>query len=228
MSEKPLRASTRVVLTRDLENLHNKFLKVVNNTYQITRLSLAISSAKQSSSFLEEKVNAFNQSIKEDILDLENLALKILSLQQPLLKDLRFVIGILKVSENIKHLNEQILQFVVLYSSNLTPLELEKEEEKKEKKVLDQISEINENLASFIQYFLEAIKSESVESLKALLVKIENKSSFYSTTLKEAAGLESFDKSFYLFELVRLQERIKDLILIITKEISFIYHEEKI
>lgn len=214
MSDKPLRASTRIILTRDLENLHESFLKLIEDNYQVLKLSLAISSIKQSADFLKEKAQTFSKTIEEEIFSLENLALKILSLQQPLLKDLRFVIGMLKIAEKFQHLNQHNLRLINMYSTDFSSSAEE---------ILEKIKEINEDLASYLEYFLEAIRSNSFDLIKELVEKIEKREDSYNNALKNAADSKNFAKSLLLFELIRLQEKIKDLLLMLIKETYTIY-----
>ncbi len=92
-------------LQRDLDQLKKRVLEVGSLVEGAT--NNAIVALTELRKDLAENVIARDSEIDERELEIENECLKILALHQPVARDLRFVIGILKVNNDLERMGDQ-------------------------------------------------------------------------------------------------------------------------
>jgi len=92
-------------LQRDLDQLKKRLLEVGALVEEAT--NSAIVALTELRKDLAETVITRDSEIDERELEIENECLKILALHQPVARDLRFVIGILKVNNDLERMGDQ-------------------------------------------------------------------------------------------------------------------------
>ena len=118
--------TTRLTLTRELNNLKDGILSIGQDCCQI--IALMVSAFSLSSELLEDKVTEIYQRVQKQADQLENQCFAILSLQQPLLKDLRLVVGALRISNHLVRIASYSARLVnisgLIEDKNCIPSEL--------------------------------------------------------------------------------------------------------
>ncbi len=208
--------STRITLTRELKLLHDLILDVGKDS--ATMLSLLISSLLIESEFISEKLAQYNQSTTEKIAQTELQAISILTLQQPLLKDLRFVLGCLRISDHQLRLTKHIIKFqqngTLIENKDCIPAELKSAAENSHLMLQDTLKAFEFGSSNMAQKVIA--KEREIDLLHDLAWK----------TLLLRLNQDAPDKielDAQLLSLVRLLERIVDAITSIAKEVYFIH-----
>ncbi|HEY9886658.1 MAG TPA: phosphate uptake regulator PhoU [Vampirovibrionales bacterium] len=213
--------TTRVTLTRDLEALRSKVVNIGSASGQA--LGIFISSLSVDTDFVQKQVASIVHEQTEVVNKLELDCMRVLSLQQPLLKDLRVVIGALQVSSHLARLLELLERLTVITSSI---------EDKSS--IPHELREISENCNLLLSDAMSAFENGSTEVIQKLLKKNEQLNLLQDTSVKELVkrmAKESSDKietDAQLLTCIRYLERIGDSISVMAKQIYFIYTGKKI
>lgn len=212
--------TTRITLTRELNRLRDNVAAIGEECCQ--SLAFAVSSFSVSSEILEEKANDIAKRVELASDNVENDCLTILSLQQPLLRDLRLVVGTLRISNHLTRIGNYSARLIGI--SGLIP----------DKSLIpDELITIAETCQLMLTDVLKAFSSGS-SPLALELVKKDKQidllhdSSFQKIIkrmTREQADLVEIDAQ--LLTSVRLLERSGDLIAAIAKEVYFIYSGKK-
>lgn len=99
--------TTRITLRRDLADLKQKIYMLGGQCLQISDIYNSLIEAH--SLGLEKKLTEISEDIKEECKRLHEQCFLVLTLQQPLIKDLRFVIGSLQIVLNLEKISEQYI-----------------------------------------------------------------------------------------------------------------------
>lgn len=212
--------TTRVTLTRELNRLRQNVFLIGEDCCKA--LSLTISSFTVSSELIENKVNETFSQVNQFADALENDCLTVLSLQQPLLRDLRLVVGVLRISNYLTRIADYSARLVKL-SSLIENKEL----------IPTELIAISENCQIMLADVLKAFNSGSISLALELVKKDEDINLLHDTSFqklirrmnKESAELVQVDAN--LLTCIRYLERIGDVIAAIAKEVYFIYSGKK-
>ncbi|MDJ0626461.1 MAG: PhoU domain-containing protein [Candidatus Caenarcaniphilales bacterium] len=212
--------TTRITLTRELNRLKESVFNIGESSCQC--LSMVVSSFTVYSDFLESKSIETYKSVSNSSEIVENDCLTILSLQQPLLRDLRMVVGVLKIASYLTR--------IASYSSKLVKISGMIEDKSL---IPSELITIAESCQLMLSDVLKAFNSGSVELALELVKKDEQIHLLHDSSLqkiikrmtKEKAELVEIDAQ--LLTSVRLLERIGDSIASIAKEVYFIYSGKK-
>ncbi|MDX1920130.1 MAG: phosphate signaling complex protein PhoU [Candidatus Caenarcaniphilales bacterium] len=212
--------TTRVTLTRELNRLRQNVFVIGEDCCQA--LAFTVSSFTVSSQVIENKVNEIYTKVNQFSDSLENDCLTILSLQQPLLRDLRLVVGVLRISNYLTRIADYSARLVrlsgLIEDKSLVPSEL---------------VTISENCQIMLSDVLKAFNSGSISLALELVRKDEDINLLHDTSFqklirrmnKESADLVQLDAN--LLTCARYLERIGDVIAAIAKEVYFIYSGKK-
>ena len=97
-------------LQRDLDNLRKDILRLGDLVRESTLKSIEFFNTRELS--LAEDVNTFELHINELEVDIEENCLKILALHQPVAIDLRFIVVVMKVTNDLERMGDQAVNIV--------------------------------------------------------------------------------------------------------------------
>ncbi|MGB1756314.1 MAG: phosphate signaling complex protein PhoU [Pseudomonadales bacterium] len=97
-------------LQRDLDNLRKDILRLGDLVRESTLKSIELFNTRELS--LAEDVNTFELHINELEVDIEENCLKILALHQPVAIDLRFIVVVMKVTNDLERMGDQAVNIV--------------------------------------------------------------------------------------------------------------------
>ncbi len=203
--KKNVHIGTRIILTKDLDNLKKEILFLGNKCCE--SIAICISSLLNYDKILEEKIKNNHLYIKDLCLNVENKIFLILSLQQPLLKDLRLVISTLSMCHQfyrISDICENLVYISELLEKSLKPEEL----------IL-----LNENSQSLLKDSLIAFETFSLDFINELMQKENNYQIIQDNCLQKITK-NNFE--IHIFNYLKLLERLFLAISSIQKEIYFI------
>src|SRR3989338_1659043 len=106
--------TTRTPLRRDLADLKQKVYLMGEKCIEISSLYNTL--IGNYSTNLEKRLTDITEEIKKDCKELNDQCFLVLTLQQPLIKDLRLVIGSLQIVLNFEKITEQYLSTLSLLS----------------------------------------------------------------------------------------------------------------
>ena len=208
--------NTRTPLRKDLANLKQKIYTLGEKCLEISsiyKLLLDNYSIK-----LEGKLIDVTQEVKKEVKELCNQCFLVLTLQQPLIKDLRFVIGSLQIIINLEKIAEQFL-------SNLSLLP---EINTLEQVLKEKIITVSKNLHDLIQSVLTEYLSLNLAVSEKKATIITEFNLIHDLLYKEVLyniGKESGYKaqlSAQVLTTLRVFEKIVDTTSNISQQVSFI------
>ncbi len=208
--------TTRTPLRRDLADLKQKVYLLGEKCIEISNLYNSL--VENYSATLENRIKEISNEVKRESKELNEQCFLVLTLQQPLIRDLRLVIGSLQIVINLEKISEQYSSTISL----LTEISLLK-------------NSINENLIKMSYYVKEILNltltfylSSNVSLSEEILKKFSEVSYLhdilYKQILQELAQ-ESGQKAqieAQLLATVRSLEKISDLTLSIAEQVKFI------
>ncbi len=212
--------TTRVTLTRELNQLKESIASIGDDCCQI--ISLAVSAFSVSSEILEKKVDELNKKVATEADALENHCFTILSLQQPLLKDLRLVVGTLRISAHLIR--------IASYSSRLVNISGQVPDKSS---IPTELLTIAESCQLMLKDVLQAFNSGSTNLALELIKKDKEIDLLHDTSLQKiirrmsTEGAELVQIDAQLLTSVRFLERTGDTIAAIAKEVYFVYTGQK-
>lgn len=209
--------STRVTLTRDLSNLKDKVERLGGLSSEI--LALCISGVSIPEKFLVDRIPDLCVKSEEIAQNIEKYAFTILSLQQPLLKDLRFVIGSLKISSEFMKISTSAKELVNAIFESLP-----------DTKTRPELISLLETLGGKFQDALFALSENSSElANKTFSGMLENELNFDSLfrSIVKICCTKPEETSVSL-KSVLLTRQMGDSILSILKEIYFMSSGERL
>ena len=208
--------TTRTTLRRDLADLKQKVYLLGEKCIEISDLYNSL--LESYSNNLEERLFEITSEVKKDSKELNDQCFLVLTLQQPLIKDLRFVIGSLQIILNF----DKIADF---YSSILS---LTSDVNILEPMIKEQLTKMakctQELLKSCLTLYLSSNLSTHETSSKLFAEINYLHDILYKHILKELA-LDSGKKAqieAQLLATIRSLEKIADLTLNISEQVTYI------
>lgn len=208
--------TTRTPLRRDLADLKQKVYMLGEKCIEVSDLYNSL--LDTFSNKLESRLLDINNDIKKESKLLNDQCFLVLTLQQPLIKDLRFVIGSLQIVLNIEKASEQ-------YTSTLS---LVSEVNSLDKKTKDQFIKMGKNVHDLLKSSLTLYLSSNLNSLDNttnLFSEINYLHNIlYKEILKQVAS-ETGQKAqieAQLLATIRSIEKISDYIQNIIEQVNYI------
>ncbi len=208
--------STRTPLRRDLADLKQKVYLLGEKCIEVSNLYNSLLDTYSNS--LEERLIDITNEIKKESKELNDQCFLVLTLQQPMIKDLRFVIGSLQIVMNLEKVTEY-------YSSTMSILPgihiLKNEINSHLKKMSSLVTDLlKTSLTLYLSFNLDLTKETSkvfseINFLHDLL---------YKQVLKEVAQ-ESGEKAqieAQLLSMIRTLEKISDLVISLIEQVHYI------
>ena len=208
--------TTRTPLRRDLADLKQKVYMLGEKCIEIADLYNSL--LENYSPKLEERFIEITKNIKNESKELYDQCFLVLTLQQPLIKDLRFVIGSLQIVLNLDKTTD-------LYNSTLS---LISDINILDKPVKDQLINMAKKVEDLIRHALTLYLSSNItiiEESNKLLQEINFLHDIvYKQILKEVAQ-ESGEKAqieAQILSTIRTLEKISDLITGTIEQVNYI------
>ena len=208
--------TTRTPLRRDLTDLKQKVYILGEKCIEISDLYNSL--LETYSNKLEERLIDITNEVKKESKELNDQCFLVLTLQQPLIKDLRFVIGSLQIVLSLEKTTNYYLSTISL----LSDVHIIKAEIKDSlKKMANAVTELLKiSLTLYLSFNLEPVKETTklfseINYLHDLL---------YKQILKEVAQ-ESGEKAqaeAQLLATIRSLEKTSDLITNIIEQVHYI------
>lgn len=208
--------TTRTPLRRDLADLKQKVYILGEKCIEISDLYNSL--LESYSNKLEERLIDITNEVKKESKELNDRCFLVLTLQQPLIKDLRFVIGSLQIVLSLEKSTEYYLSTISLLSG--VPI-IKAEIKEYLKKMANVVTELlKASLTLYLSFNLDSANETTklfseINYLHDLL---------YKQILKEVAH-ESGEKAqieAQLLSTIRSLEKISDLIANITEQVYYI------
>ncbi|OGI06691.1 MAG: hypothetical protein A3I68_06150 [Candidatus Melainabacteria bacterium RIFCSPLOWO2_02_FULL_35_15] len=208
--------TTRTPLRRDLADLKQKVYILGEKCIEISDLYNSL--LESYSNKLEERLINITNEVKKESKELNDQCFLVLTLQQPLIRDLRFVIGSLQIVLSLEKSTEYYLSTISLLSGvHIIKAEI-KDHLKKMASVVTEL--LKASLTLYLSFNLDSVKETTklfseINYLHDLL---------YKQILKEVA-CESGEKAqieAQLLSTIRSLEKISDLIANITEQVYYI------
>ena len=208
--------TTRTPLRRDLADLKQKVYVLGEKCIEISDLYNSL--LETYSNKLEERLIDITNEVKKESKELNDQCFLVLTLQQPMIRDLRFVIGSLQIVLNLEKSTEYYLSTMPLLSG----VHIIKSEIKDNlKKIANVVTELLKlSLTLYLSFNLDSTKETAklfseINYLHDLL---------YKQILKEVAQ-ESGEKAqieAQLLSTIRSLEKISDLVTSIIEQVHYI------
>ena len=208
--------TTRTTLRRDLADLKEKVYMLGKECLEISDIYNSILDSYSNN--FEEKLIEISNSVKNESKKLHEQCFLVLTLQQPLIKDLRFVIGTLQIILNLEKISEQYL-ITLPQLSDINTLEINLKE-----KFIKMARSIYDMLKTSITLYLSSNINTQNDIIKTVSEISYLHDVIYKQILKEVAetGGEKAQIEAQLLNTVRVLEKIADLILNLTEQVNYI------
>lgn len=208
--------TTRTPLRRDLADLKQKVYILGEKCIEISDLYNSL--LETYTSKLEERLIDITNEVKNESKELNDQCFLVLTLQQPLIRDLRFVIGSLQIVFNLEKITEHYLSTI----SFLSGVHIIKSEIKEPLKKMSNL--VTELLKTCLTLYL-SFNLDSAKHTTKLLSEINYLHDLlYKQILKEVAH-ESGEKAqieAQLLATIRSLEKISDLITNTIEQVNYI------
>lgn len=208
--------TTRTPLRRDLADLKQKVYLFGEKCLEVSELYNSL--LESNSNPLEKKLLNLSSEIKKESKVLNDQCFLVLTLQQPLIKDLRFVIGSLQIVLNLEKTQEQYLSTLSLIS-DLNVLETTIKQQlitmaKKAEELL------RTSLLLYLSFNLSA--QEDFSKIFSEITYLHN--ILYKRILSEVAEVKGQKAQIeaQLLSTIRSLEKIADLTLNICEQVKYI------
>lgn len=202
-------------LQRDLDNLRKDILRLGSLVRESTLKSIELFNTQALS--LAEEVNTLELHINELEVEIEENCLKILALHQPVAIDLRFIVVVMKVNNDLERMGDQAVNIAKRVTS------LMKEESHTFELPLDAMTDTVQDMVALS---LEALVNQD-PNLARRVVQIDDLLDDLNTKNYQAlrAGVEEtpalFSQAMSLATISSNLERIGDLCTNIAEEVIF-------
>lgn len=208
--------TTRTPLRRDLTDLKQKVYSLGEKCIEVSELYNSL--LENYSDNLKERLADISKEVKKESKALNDQCFLVLTLQQPLIKDLRLVIGSLQIVLNFEKITEQYLSTLSLLSDiNILEESIKNQFITMSKKAQDLIK-------ISLTLYLSANINQSEEALKRISEISCLHDILYKQILKEvgeksgpAAQIEA-----QLLATIRSLEKVSDLTINIIEQVKYI------
>lgn len=208
--------TTRTTLRRDLADLKQKVYMLGEKCIEIADIYNSL--FETASQNLEKKVTDITNEVKNESKDLHEQCFLVLTLQQPLIKDLRFVVGSLQIVLNLEKISEQ-------YNSTLPQLSgITVLENNFKDSFIKMANLVQDMLKTSLTLYL-SLNIEASDNISKLFSEISYLHDIlYKQILNEVAKTsgEKAQIEAQLLGTIRALEKISDLTLNISEQVSYI------
>ena len=205
-----------VHLERDLESLKNDILTLGSKVED--SINKAIRALVDRPPDLAEEVLESDDEIDASEVEIEEDCLKILALHQPVAKDLRFIIAVLKVNNELERMGDQAANIALRarFLSRQDPIETP----------ID-FSEMVETVRDMVHESLEALVNQDAERARAVTDMDDTVNEAHSTMFKEiqdvmAENPDTIERAIHTLLVSRYLERMGDLAKNISEDVIFL------
>lgn len=208
--------TTRTQLRKDLADLKQKVYILGEKCVEITDLYNSL--LESFSSNLENTLIQINQEVKKESKELNEQCFLVLTLQQPLIRDLRFVIGSLQIVLNLEKIAEQYLSTLPQVSQvNVLKLNLKSE-------LIKMAHKVHHSLKSALTLYLSSNLNLHKEILKTFSEINYLHDVLYKHILNEVAEEhgEKAQIEAQLLSTIRSLEKISDLTHNLAEQVNYI------
>ena len=208
--------TTRTPLRRDLADLKQKVYLLGEKCLEISTLYNTL--LETFSNNLEKKLVAVTDELKKESKDLNDQCFLVLTLQQPMIKDLRFVIGSLQIVLNFEKIAEQ-------YSSTLSQIV---HVTILAKSLKEQLIKMAVNVEELLKESLTLYLSSNINASEQIIKRLSEinylHNVLYKQILTEVANVSGQKAQIeaQLLATIRSIEKIADLILNIVEQVNYI------
>lgn len=208
---------TRINYRRDLEELQVKFVQMGE------RVGRQIADAV--AAFKESKLEVAHQVIKEDLAineierDLQETAIQLIALQQPVAKDLRYIITIMKASTDLERIGD--------HATNIAQAALNQGEARLSPAALDLLDQIAGKLSNMLEQNMAAFETRDSETAIQVAnsdAEVDQLANHFRKVLLEDvyAAKEYKEETFDMMTLGNNLERIGDYITNLSEWIVYL------
>ncbi len=208
--------TTRTPLRRDLTDLKQKVYSLGEKCIEVSELYNSL--LENYSDNLKERLTDISKEVKKESKDLNDQCFLVLTLQQPLIKDLRLVIGSLQIVLNFEKITEQYLSTLSLLSDvNILEESIKNQFITMSKKVQDLIK-------TALTLYLSANINQSEEALKRISEISCLHDILYKQILKEVGEKSGHTAQIeaQLLATIRSLEKVSDLTINIIEQVKYI------
>jgi phosphate transport system protein len=210
--------TTRTTLRRDLADLKQKIYLLGEKCIEISELHTSL--LENHNTNLENSLIQISNDVKKESKELNDQCFLVLTLQQPLIKDLRFVIGSLQVVLNLEKISEQYISTLPqIVEVNVLKVELKEQLLKMSEKVL-------ELLRNSLTLYLST-NIDQVQSIDKTLSEIGFLHDILYKQILNELAVDSGQKAkieAQLLATVRSLEKISDSVQNIIEQVKYIIH----
>jgi phosphate transport system protein len=209
-----------VHLERDLESLKNNILKLGNKVED--SINKAIKALVDRQPELADDVLETDDEIDESEVEIEEDCLKILALHQPVAKDLRFIIAVLKVNNELERMGDQAAnialraRFLAKNDPIDTPINF---------------TEMVETVQDMVHKSLEALVNQDADRAHKVTDMDEDVNEAHRTMFEEiqhtmAENPDTIERAIHTLLVSRYLERMGDLAKNISEDVIFLSEGE--
>ena len=202
-------------MQRDLDKLKKLILEV--GTVVEESISRAVAALSMTSRELAERVVEADHEIDRREVLIEEECLKVLALHQPVARDLRFVVAVLKMNNDLERMGDYAMNIAerVLYLAD-----------KGQVPVPPQMFEMTEKVKNMVRRALDSLVESDPTLARAVCLsddEVDNlHRELYGLILNEIrANVEELEKWSQLLSVIRYLERIADLATNIAQDVIY-------
>ena len=208
--------TTRTPLRRDLADLKQKVYLLGEKCLETSSLynTLLITYSND----LEKRLIDLTKEIKKESKDLNDQCFLVLTLQQPLIKDLRFVIGSLQIILSLEKIVDQYLSIIPIIS------EVSILDKKQKEDFIDMAEKVYDLLKTALMFYL-SLNLDTIDKIFKSLSEINYLHDLQYKLILKGVAYETGEKAqieAQLLGTIRTLEKIADLILNIAEQSSYI------
>lgn len=208
--------TTRTPLRRDLADLKQKIYLLGEKCIEISDLYNSL--LETFSPNLENTLIQIRDTVKKETKELNDQCFLVLTLQQPLIRDLRFVIGSLQIVLSLEKITEQ-------YSSTLSQIsEVNVLKPELKEELLKMANKVHTSLKTALTLYLSSNTDQNKEVFKMFSEISFLHNILYKQILNEVAQAHGQVAQIeaQLLSTIRTLEKISDLTLNIVEQVNYI------
>ncbi len=208
--------TTRTPLRRDLADIKQKVYSLGGKCIEVSDLYNSL--IEFHSQNLENRLIDITHEVNKESKELNEQCFLVLTLQQPLIKDLRFVIGSLQIVLNLEKTTDQYLSTIQLIPTiNLI-------DEKIRTNLLSMANKVKDLLSSALTNYL-SLNTNSIKQISDSFSEVTYLHNvIYKQILKEVAETsgEKAQVEAQLLSTIRALEKVADITMSISDQINYI------
>ena len=208
--------TTRTPLRRDLTDLKQKVYSLGEKCIEVSELYNSL--LENYSNNLKDRLTAISQEVKKESKNLNDQCFLVLTLQQPLIKDLRLVVGSLQIVLSFEKITEQYLSTLSLLGDvNIL-------EESIKIQFITMAKKVQELIKTALTLYLSANINQSDEALKRFSEISCTHDILYKHILKQVGEKIGHTAQIeaQLLATIRSLEKVSDLTINIIEQVKYI------